>query len=68
MHLVREYLCADGGCDGVAISGHDKDMSRENAIINQFLASPDALSVLARILSELAEASSIDAEEEIEQH
>jgi hypothetical protein len=43
-------------------------MSRENAIINQFLASPDALSVLARILSELAEASSIDAEEEIEQH
>ena len=65
--LFREYFRADCGCDVGAIQESDEDTVHENAIINDFLAAPDALSVLARILRELAEPSSADAEEELSQ-
>jgi hypothetical protein len=64
--LFREYLRADCGCDVGAIQESDEDTVHENAIINDFLAAPDALSVLARILRELAEPSSVDGEEDLE--
>ena len=64
---IREYFRADCGCDGGAIRESDEDMAQEIAIINEFLASPDALSVFARILSELAEASTVDGCEDREQ-
>ena len=60
---LREYFRADCGGGGGAVREHEEDTTQENAIINEFIAAPDALSVFARILSELAEASSSDAGE-----
>ena len=63
---TREFYRADCGCDGGALREHEETV-QERAIINEFLAAPDAVSMLAKILRELAEASSAEAQKELEQ-
>jgi hypothetical protein len=63
----RVWYLADCSYEGGGLSECDEVAVQEHAIINEFIAAPDAVSVLGDVLRELAEASDYVASEEHDQ-